>query len=346
MDEQQQMPEWLYAGLLAGSSPLHYLYAFVAVALMTLVGHMLAPYCGSMNISLLYLLPVLIAAVRWGRRASFFACILGVVAFDYFFVPPTFDFTPADPRYYFILTVYLIVAVVTGTIAARLRSEKEHLRALSSRLESIREEERTAVAREIHDELGQALTGIKLDLAQLAKKLPDNEAPLIARVKSLGETVDDTIKTVRRIATDLRPGILDELGLTAAIEWQVEDFAKRMETEYDLSFSLDDTGLDRNLSTTLFRILQEALTNIARHAHATNVKIDVKEEAGFVIMQIEDDGCGVGGREIDVRKSLGLLGIRERVRILNGEAHFSANKKKGASLWVRIPISRVNDKHA
>lgn len=337
----KNMHKRLYGALSISSPPVHYLYVLIAVGFISLIAEMLSPFCGPINVGLLYLLPVLFGAVISGRGPSLFACFLGVLAFDYFFLPPALSLTPTDPQDYFILAIYVIVAVVTGTMAARLRSEREHLRALTSRIEHIREEERTMIAREIHDELGQSLTGIKLDLAQVSKKLPKSETSLINQVESMGETVDDTIKTIRRIAADLRPGVLDELGLKAAIEWQVEVFAKKIEVEYELSLSFDDTGLDRNLSTALFRILQEALTNIARHANATNVKVEVKEEAGFVIMSVEDDGTGAERNEIDVRKSLGLLGIRERAGMLKGEAHISTGRKKGTTLFVKIPVTRV-----
>jgi len=166
-------------------------------------------------------------------------------------------------------------------------------------------------------------------------------------VKSLGEAIDDTIGVVRRISTALRPGILDELGLEAAIEWQVEDFVNRVpEIECQLQSDLDDTDLDRGLSTALFRILQEALTNIVRHAYARRVKINVKEEMGFVVMMVEDNGRGITEHEVHDPKSLGLLGIRERARILGGEAQISASKGKGTSLVVRIPIRRTDHKHA
>lgn len=340
--ESRDVRKRLYSALSISSSPVHYLYVLIAVGFISLVSEILSPFCGRINVGLLYLLPVLFGAVISGLGPSLFACFLGVLAFDYLFLPPALSLTPTDPQDYFILAVYVIVAVVTGTMAARLRSEREHLRALMSRIECIREEERTVIAREIHDELGQSLTGIKLDLAQVSKKLPHSEISLIDQIKSLGETVDDTIRTVRRIAADLRPGVLDELGLTAAIEWQVETFAKRIEVEYELSLSLDDACLDRNLSTALFRILQEALTNIARHANAANVKVEVKEEAGFIIMSVEDDGTGAERNEIDVRKSLGLLGIRERAGMLKGEAHISTDKKKGTTLFVKIPVTRDN----
>jgi signal transduction histidine kinase len=162
-------------------------------------------------------------------------------------------------------------------------------------------------------------------------------------MKSLGNDVDDTIGVVRRISTELRPGILDELGLKAAIEWLVEDFANRVEEiEFQLLATVDDTRLDRGLSTALFRILQEAFTNIVRHADAKHVRIHLKEEKGVLIMIVEDDGRGITEHEVSDPTSLGLLGIRERARILGGEAQVGAGKGRGTSLLVKIPIRRTD----
>lgn len=334
-------------GSLPTSSPIRYLFTLIAVILVSVIGQLLASFIGSANTALLYLLPVLVAAISWGRGPSFFASILGVLAFDYLFVPPAFGFLPSQPRDYFILAIFILVAIVTGTLANRLRDERERLRALTSRLETIREEERTKVAREIHDELGQALTGMKMDLAHLSKRLSLNDVALTSRIRSLGEVIDDMIGVVRRISTGLRPGILDELGLKAAIEWQVEDFGNRVaEIECEFQSNLDDTALDLTISTALFRILQEALTNVIRHAEATRVNITVNEETGFVIMMVEDNGRGITEHEVHNSRSLGLMGIRERARILGGEAQISAGKGRGTSLAVRIPIRTTDHEHA
>lgn len=335
---EENIPQWLYARLLAGSSPLHYLYTVIAVGIISLAGTILTPFCGAMNMALIYLLPVLLAAFRWGPRPSVFASFLGVLAFGFFFVDPKFSFEPTHPQDYLLLGVFLVVSVVTGTMAARLRNERERLRALSSRLESIREDERTTIAREVHDELGQALTAMKLDLAHLRKKLPENQPALRANVKALGEVVDDTIKVARRISTGLRPGILDELGLTAALEWLVEDYGSKTGIEFHFNSSIRDIHWSKRLSTAFFRILQETLTNIVRHSQATRVTIDLEEKGGFLSLMIEDNGKGINSA-ISLRPtSLGLLGIRERAIILGGKVHIGSEKGKGTTVKVILPI--------
>jgi NO-binding membrane sensor protein with MHYT domain len=172
------------------------------------------------------------------------------------------------------------VAIATSTVdrlsKARtdLQGSFEQLRALAARLQHVREEERTNVAREIHDELGQALTSIKIELAALVADLPSGTNPAVARAKAVMQVVDDTIQRVRRIATELRPGVLDDLGLVAAVEWAAGEFQKRTGVKCDVSVpAKDELPMDRERATALFRILQETLTNVARHANATHVRV-------------------------------------------------------------------------
>jgi len=324
----------------------HYLWTFLSVLAVTVIGHFLVPFFDLTNVALLYLLIVLASSVRWGKGPSFFASFLGVLAFDYFFVPPAFSFLPSNPRDFFILAVFLLVAVVTGTIATKLRDKTEHLRALASRLQSIREEERTMVAREIHDQLGQALTGLKMDVSLLSRRLPKDQEALADDMKAIETFVDDTIRLVRKIATELRPGVLDDLGLVAAIEWQVEDFKNRTAIQSELSSTLEDSDLNRDLATALFRILQETLTNIVRHAHATNAKIGIKEDDGVIVMTVEDNGKGITEREVYDQKSLGLLGIRERALIFGGEVRITGTRGRGTTVIVRIPLKKSVEPYA
>ena len=324
----------------------HYLWTFLSVLAVTVIGHFLVPFFDLTNVALLYLLIVLASSVRWGKAPSFFASFLGVLAFDYFFVPPAFSFLPSNPRDFFILAVFLLVAVVTGTIATKLRDKTEHLRALASRLQSIREEERTMVAREIHDQLGQALTGLKMDVSLLSRRLPKDQEALADDMKAIETFVDDTIRLVRKIATELRPGVLDDLGLVAAIEWQVEDFKNRTAIQSELSSTLEDSDLNRDLATALFRILQETLTNIVRHAHATNAKIGIKEDDGVIVMTVEDNGKGITEREVYDQKSLGLLGIRERALIFGGEVRITGTRGRGTTVIVRIPLKKSVEPYA
>jgi signal transduction histidine kinase len=161
----------------------------------------------------------------------------------------------------------------------QLRESHEQLRALSVYLQSVREEERTRIAREVHDELGQALTSCKLDLSWIAGKLPSDLKPLIDKARALTAHIDSTIQTVRRISSELRPGVLDHLGLVAAIEWQANEFQNRTGIRCDVRSRIHEP-LDQDLSTTFFRIFQETLTNVIRHAGATQVGVDLKEAEG------------------------------------------------------------------
>src|SRR5215475_1846397 len=172
----------------------------------------------------------------------------------------------------------------------QLRESHEQLRALSVYLQSVREEERTRIAREVHDELGQALTSCKLDLSWIAGRLPKEQKPLLEKARALTSHIDSTIQTVRRISTELRPGVLDHLGLAAALEWQANEFQNRTGIKCDVRTNLRDALLDQNLSTTLFRIFQETLTNIIRHAGATQVSVRLRDTNRRVELEVVDNG--------------------------------------------------------
>src|SRR5215475_2993103 len=179
----------------------------------------------------------------------------------------------------------------------QLRQSHERLRALSVYLQTVREEERTRIAREVHDELGQALTGCKLDLSWIASKLPRELQPLIDKARELSAHIDSTIQMVRRISSELRPGVLDHLGLVAALEWQANEFQNRTGIKCDVQANIRDPQLETELSTTLFRIFQETLTNIIRHAGATQVQVHLKEENGRISLEVEDNGRGISRAE-------------------------------------------------
>ena len=219
----------------------------------------------------------------------------------------------------------------------QLKSSTEQLRALSARLQSIREEERTILARDIHDELGQRLTGLMMDLVSLSQKPPKNRELLTHRIQSMETIINDTIQLVRKISTELRPGVLDDLGLVAALEWQINDFRNRTLIECEFSSALDDIDLNRDVITALFRIFQETLTNIIRHADATHVRIDIKKDGDCILLAIEDNGKGISESEISDPKSLGLLGIHERALIFGGDVHITGSEGKGTRVVVRMP---------
>jgi PAS domain S-box-containing protein len=227
-------------------------------------------------------------------------------------------------------------------IEDRKRAEKilfrsfEQLRALTARLQSVREEERARMAREIHDELGQALTAIKIDLASLVSELPAEQTQAL-RKQSIMKLIDETIQTVRRISTELRPGILDDLGLVAAVEWAAEEFQARTGTKCQISLPRADLALDPERATALFRIFQETLTNVARHAHATEVNVRLAYDRCDVSLEVRDNGKGISEEQLTAANSLGLLGMLERALLLGGELTISGVPGKGTTVRVRIP---------
>lgn len=220
-----------------------------------------------------------------------------------------------------------------------LRSSREQLRALAARLQLVREEERTQIAREIHDELGQVLTALKMDLSWLNKKFPKDQNLLINKGKSMSKLIDTTIKTVKRISSELRPGLLDDLGLSAAIEWQAEDFQNRTGIKCDTSIDPEDIVMEEGISTVIFRIFQETLTNVARHANATKVKVSLKKKKK-IELKVEDNGKGITERQIASHKSLGLIGMRERVHSWGGEVKIEGKAGKGTKVTVSIPLRK------
>jgi len=223
-----------------------------------------------------------------------------------------------------------------------LKSSREQLRNLSAYLQSAREQERTNIAREIHDEMGQTLTALKMDLSWLAKKLPKDQKSLLEKTRSMSELTDMTIKTVKKVSTELRPGLLDDLGLAAAMEWQAEEFQNRMGIKCELTLDPKDIMLDEKRSTAIFRIFQETLTNVARHAHATRIKVSFKEVAGTLELKVRDNGKGIAEKQISDPKSFGLIGIRERVHPWRGEVNISGIPDKGTTVTVSIPIGDLN----
>ena len=187
--------------------------------------------------------------------------------------------------------------------------------------------------------MGQALTSCKLDISWLAHHLPAHQKELCQKAEQLSSGLDSTIQTVRRISTELRPGILDYLGLAAALEWQAQEFQSRTGIRCRVSSELrDDPALDPELTTTFFRIFQEALTNVIRHAEATDVDVQLKEEEAQIILEVKDNGRGIRRQEITDPRSMGLLGMRERAALLGGE--FSIQRLrggKGTRACVAIP---------
>ncbi|HMY73082.1 MAG TPA: two-component regulator propeller domain-containing protein [Blastocatellia bacterium] len=219
-----------------------------------------------------------------------------------------------------------------------LKASHRQLRELAARLQQAREEERAFIAREIHDELGQLLTGLKFDIKWLDKRLPAGAEELKKKTTSILDLVDESIQAVRRIATDFRPGVLDTLGLTAAIEWQAEEFQKRTGIECRINEQMADPPADQQRATALFRIFQESLTNVARHSGATEVNVSLSRQNGSVILQVKDNGRGITETEISHSRSAGLLGMRERAHLFGGEVSFRGTPNAGTTVTATIPL--------
>ena len=224
-----------------------------------------------------------------------------------------------------------------------LRESEARLRALSARLESAREEEGRRIAREIHDELGGTLTTLKWNLDGMAESLAGAisaaEADRIRKtVPLMVDLVDSTMSTVRRIASDLRPSVLDELGVVAAIEWQVRRFETSTGIPCTFESDPDAPALDRDRATAVFRILQEILTNVLRHAKASQVHVAIGQMAGNFILDVRDDGRGIAQDEMVAARSLGLLGMRERALLVGGEVKIQGVPGRGTSVVVTIPL--------
>jgi PAS domain S-box-containing protein len=225
-------------------------------------------------------------------------------------------------------------------IEEELTRSREQLRELTTHLRSVREEERTRIARELHDELGSGLTSLKLDLSWLADNLSQPHQTLLGRIDRMSGVMGRTAQSVRRICAELRPSVLDHFGLSAALELETTDFEQRTGVRCKFSSKLEDTMLDPHLSTDVFRILQEALTNVARHAKASRVTVELRSVAGYLRLVVKDNGKGIVESEISDPRSIGLTGIRERVRLWGGNVEIgNAAREKGTKVSVKIPIS-------
>ncbi len=194
------------------------------------------------------------------------------------------------------------------------------------------------IAQEIHDELGQVLTVLKIQISLLAKKLNKNQESLKAKINSLSDMIDASVESVQKISAKLRPGILDELGLIAAIEWQAEEFEKLTNIKCSLVLPKEELKLEKNKSTAIFRIFQEALTNIARHSQATKIGISLLNHQSNIYLEIMDNGKGISPEQIKDFKSLGIHGMEERAMVFGGQVYVEGIPGKGTIVKVEIPI--------
>lgn len=235
--------------------------------------------------------------------------------------------------------------VLVNDVTEKLKTEVEikfsyqQLKDLTAHLQRIREEERTRIARKIHDDLGQQLTSLKMDASWIGKKIATEDSSIQEKLSTMISHIDESVKTVRLISSELRPGILDDLGLIAALEWQSEEFGKSTGIKSQFHTSLNDLNPEKNLSINIFRVYQESLTNVARHAQATQVETTLEVQDGHIILIINDNGRGFDLDEVKGKKSLGLIGMRERALMFQGVLTIQSEKGKGTIITLKVPLS-------
>jgi PAS domain S-box-containing protein len=239
-----------------------------------------------------------------------------------------------------VITILSLVHNVTERkkTEEKLKDANADLHSLSSRLQNLREVERTAIAREIHDELGQQLTGLKIDALWIDKRISKEEKTIREKLSDMVVHINEAVKTVRRISTELRPSILDDLGLIATLEWQAHEFEKRTGIQSQFISNRDDLNLEVSLSTNIFRVYQEALTNVARHANATRVETVFEEDGNYIHLIVKDNGQGFDLNEIRTRHSIGLIGMKERAMMLHGDLTIEGNKPNGTVVSLKVPL--------
>jgi len=223
----------------------------------------------------------------------------------------------------------------------KLKNSRDQLRALAARLQFLRENERAAIAREIHDEFGQSLTSLQLGLSWIARKVTPKQQPVQAKIRSLSALVTTMIRSVKRIAIALRPGALDELGLVKSLQSETREFEGHTRIRCRFETNLGKARFDRLGSVAIFRIVQAALTNIARHAQASKATIALLKKSNDLILTVNDNGKGITRKQAYSHNSLGIIGMRERALAFDGTLSLSGSKGKGTTLTVRIPLSRV-----
>jgi PAS domain S-box-containing protein len=222
---------------------------------------------------------------------------------------------------------------------AELRRSRDELRELAAAASSVREQEKSRVARELHDELAQSLTALRMDVNWLKERVPAGQQILVSKLESMQMMVDTTVKATRRISSDLRPLMLDDLGLIPAAEWLVNNFMQRTGIQCDFTVDPPDLELQDPHATAIFRILQESLTNVARHARASRVDISLDGSGGELTLRVRDDGCGFAAGDPRKPNSFGLVGLRERAYLLDGDISVETAPGKGATIEVRIPFA-------
>lgn len=294
----------------------------------------------------LFVVAIVLSAWRGGLRVGFYASLISGLALDFFYFSPYFEFQGSRDELVR-LGLFLAEGCVLSWLMEKLRNatdamiaSREELRALTKFQETLRESERKSIALEIHDELGQRLTELKMDVKLMQKRL-DGASPGSDGLGRLSDKIDSTIEAVRRISSELRPPVLDDFGLVAASEWQVQQFEKNTHIPCEFTSDFDDLDLGAESNSAVFRVLQEALTNIARHARASRVAVELRRGMDGLIMRVIDDGRGIGELASGSPARLGIVGMRERSRIVRGELAIGSPEGGGTVVELRVPLDTM-----
>ena len=215
----------------------------------------------------------------------------------------------------------------------------DEISALIARLHSVHEHQRARIARELQEELGQKLSLLQIDLFCLETRLPQGDKVLYNRIREISKSIDNMVASVERISAELWPELLDDFGLVAALEWQTREFQVQTGIQSQISLPSIDVVINKNLSTAIFRIFQEALNNVARHANATSVHIDLARQNGHLRLIVQDNGKGITREQIHDPESLGIIGMQERVRFMKGDLKIEGFKNEGTTVTLQAPVS-------
>ena len=295
----------------------------------------------------LFLVAIVGSAWLGGFRAGVFATITAGFFIDFFFVPPFYHFSGSRDEIVRLLIFLSEGGIISWVIEIRrvandaMDRSNEQLRALAERQQTVRESEQKRIALEIHDELGQALTGVKMEVHLLKRQIGEGGDGLAAgkiseKLSELSSTIDATIGTVRRIATELRPSILDDFGLIAAMEWQAQEYERKMGIRGLFRSDTEHLNLNPQARIAAFRIFQEALTNIARHSHASHFTVDIDSIEDPIVITIKDDGVGIDPGVFTNTHSLGILGMKERAKLIGADFRIYNDDVRGACIELKI----------
>lgn len=305
---------------------------------------------GEFTVFFLYLVPIAFAVWQCNRKTGIIISLLSITSWsiiDYFhgvsYSHPVYFLSASLGRLAVFLVFVLLLAELKTELDKRKRAiddlalSEAKLRNLTAHLQDVREDEKAAVARELHDELGSTLTALKMDVQMLAKKIDDDAA--LAKISRMGETIDAAALITRRVISQLRPTILDHLGLFPAIAWQCNEFEEQHAIPTRWECGLDDMRLDERRSLAVFRIVQESLTNVARHAHASSVIVTASQLNGDLVVTISDDGYGITSDRLSDPTSHGVSGMTERALSLRGSLKIDGRADQGTMVSLRIPLS-------